>query len=75
MLESTGLDLVIALKKQHKTQRWLLSELKENGFPLLTESSLSSILSGSYKYGMAKDVLNKSAEIILNNENNLSTQQ
>ena len=57
-----GIKLKI-LKKQGKpsTQRWLLGELRKDGFP---ESTLSSILSGNYVVGCANEVLTKAAKII-----------
>ena len=52
-----GIKLKI-LKKQGKpsTQRWLLGELRKDGFPDLSESTLSSILSGNYVVGCANEV-------------------
>ena len=60
-----GIKLKI-LKKQGKpsTQRWLLGELRKDGFPDLSESTLSSILSGNYVVGCANEVLTKAAKII-----------
>lgn len=53
-------------EKQGKpsTQRWLLGELRKDGFPDLSESTLSSILSGNYVVGCANEVLTKAAKII-----------
>ena len=60
-----GIKLKI-LKKQGKpsTKRWLLGELRKDGFPDLSESTLSSILSGNYVVGCANEVLTKAAKII-----------
>ena len=60
-----GIKLKI-LKKQGKpsTQRWLLGVLRKDGFPDLSESTLSSILSGNYVVGCANEELTKAAKII-----------
>lgn len=68
-LGTTGIDIVIQLKQlkkrgQPSTQRWLLDRLHENGFPDLSESTLSNILNGRYTVGCAPDVLREAHKIV-----------
>lgn len=46
------------------TQRWLLSELRKDAFPNLSEYRLSNILNGYYTIGYASDVLHAAEKIL-----------
>lgn len=59
-----GFEIAMSVKKARKTQRWLLAELNKSGFPNLRESTLSSILTGSYTTGCAAAVIEASEKII-----------
>ena len=59
-----GLQIQIELKRQGKTQSWLLQALNEQGFPGLDNPLLSRILTGAYPWGMAPAVIAKANEIL-----------
>ena len=48
------------------TQRWLVEELNINGFPSLTESTLSRIMRAKKTEGCANEVLDTAKEILSN---------
>ena len=52
-----GTDIKIELLKLHKTQRWLVEEVRKRGYSRMDATRLSSILTGTYIGGDALEVL------------------
>lgn len=69
MASEKGLNIQIELKKQDKTQRWLLQELHTKGFANIDASRLSRILTGAYPWGVSTAVINASNEVLGIKEN------
>jgi hypothetical protein len=61
-----GLSIREKLLHLKKTQRWLVKELRENGFPSLYEPKFSRILDGDH-YSDSEEIL-KTAIAILDRE-------
>ena len=70
MASERGLQIQIELKRQGKTQSWLLQALNEQGFPGLDSPMLSRILTGKYPWGMAPDVIAQANKILSIKGNN-----
>jgi hypothetical protein len=52
-----------------KTQRWMLEQLRKNGFPSLAECTLSDINRKKYTVGCASAVLEAEEKILKEVEN------
>ena len=63
-----GLYIQVELKRQKKTQRWLIGELKRRGINNINEQLLSHILNGRYPYKLGREVMALSLEILGGNE-------
>ena len=57
------------LSMAEKTQRWMLEQLHNNGFPDLAECTLSDINRGKYKGRCSKPVLEAENQILEEVEN------
>lgn len=60
----TGIKIKTQLICIGKSQRWLVEQLRQRGFTTLTDSLLSSILSGSYNRGCAFEILAAAEKIL-----------
>jgi len=61
-------EVKIRLVKLHKTQRWLLAEVKKRGYSNLHEPIFSDILGGKYCTEMADGVLSTVEQILTEHE-------
>ena len=60
-------EVKIKLVKLHKTQRWLLAEVKKRGYSTMHEPIFSDILNGKYHTEWSDGVM-KAAEQVLSKE-------
>ena len=64
MNREQGLNIQIELKRQGKTQRWLIEQLRESGIENVDEYLLSRMLMGRYPYRLGREVLAAAEKIL-----------